>query len=366
MKDEFLTMLSHELRTPLNAILGWAQVLSRGAASDDRVQQGLATIERNARVQVQLIEDLLDVSRITEGKLRLNVQRVGLCEVIDAALTSIRPAADAKGIRIQTLLDCDADEVNGDPGRLQQVVWNILSNAVKFTPGGGRIEVRLERAGSHVTFIVSDNGEGIAADFLPHVFERFRQADQTTTRMFGGLGLGLSIVKHLVELHGGRVAAKSAGPGQGATFIIELPMSPRRGECDAPPASDADVVLGGVGGTAFLSGLTVLYVDDEKDARELVRSVLVDRGARVLIAETAEEARRLLALEKPDVLITDIGMPGEDGYSLIRTIRALPAESGGAIPAAAVTALARPEDRRRALLAGFQTHVVKPFEPARD
>ncbi|HVQ17323.1 MAG TPA: ATP-binding protein, partial [Vicinamibacterales bacterium] len=364
LKDEFLTMLSHELRTPLNAILGWSQILAANPnPTRESVRPGLETIERNVRLQAQLIEDLLDVSRISEGKLRLDVKQVSLGDVVDEALTSIRPAADAKHIRVQTMLDRRSDHVNGDPARLQQVVWNLLSNAVKFTPKGGQIQVLLERVNSQVALSVSDNGEGIPQEFLPYVFERFRQADQTTTRSFGGLGLGLSIVKHLVELHGGIVRVKSEGRGQGASFIVELPLRlERRSEtADAVhPLSLSHEALRA--NEARLDGVTVLYVDDEPDARDLVQRILSNQGARVITAESAETGRQLVARERPDVLVADIGMPDEDGYSLIRTIRALPAEQGGSIPAAAVTALARTEDRRRALLAGFQTHIAKPVD----
>jgi signal transduction histidine kinase len=367
MKDEFLTMLSHELRTPLNAILGWAQILAANPKpTPETLRPGLETIERNVRVQAQLIEDLLDVSRITEGKLRLDVKPVSLSVVVEQALASIRPAAEAKQIRVQTLLDRESDHVNGDPARLQQVVWNLLSNAVKFTSKGGRIQVLVERANSYVALSVSDNGEGIAPEFLPHVFDRFRQADQTTTRAFGGLGLGLSIVKHLVELHGGTVQVKSDGKGKGASFTVELPLRLQR----HPESSiDAGGPLGSESLEALraqhharLEGVTVLYVDDEPDARELAQRILVAQGARVITAESAEAGRRVMAHDRPDILVADIGMPDEDGYSLIRTIRSLPAEQGGSIPAAAVTALARSEDRRRALLAGFQTHVAKPVD----
>ncbi|HVQ15543.1 MAG TPA: ATP-binding protein, partial [Vicinamibacterales bacterium] len=365
MKDEFLTMLSHELRTPLNAILGWSQILAANPnPTSETVRPGLATIERNVRVQAQLIEDLLDVSRITEGRLRLDVKQVSLGDVVDEALASIRPAADAKQIRLQTMLDRQSDHVNGDPARLQQVVWNLLSNAVKFTSKGGQIQVLLERVNSHVSLSVSDNGEGIAPEFLPYVFERFRQADQTTTRAFGGLGLGLSIVKHLVELHGGTVKVKSEGKAQGSSFIVELPLRLQRREPDAGAISElpVDSLEALRGGDARLDGVTVLYVDDEPDARELAQRILSSQGARVITADSAEAGRQLVAREHPDVLVADIGMPEEDGYSLIRTIRSLPADQGGSIPAAAVTALARTEDRRRALLAGFQTHVAKPVD----
>jgi len=364
MKDEFLTMLSHELRTPLNAILGWSQILAANPnPTAESLRPGLGTIERNVRLQAQLIEDLLDVSRITEGKLRLDVKQVSLCDVVDEALASIRPAAEAKQIRVQTLLDRQGGHVNGDPARLQQVVWNLLSNAVKFTSKGGRIQVLTERVKSHVALSVSDNGDGIAAEFLPYVFDRFRQGDQTTTRAFGGLGLGLSIVKHLVELHGGTVRVTSEGKGKGASFIVELPLRLQRdSESDAVnrlPAESLEVLYAN---DARLEGVTVLYVDDEADARELAHQILSSCGARVITAESAEAGRQLMGRERPDILVADIGMPDEDGYSLIRTIRSLPADQGGAIPAAAVTALARSEDRRRALLAGFHTHVSKPVD----
>jgi CheY-like chemotaxis protein/two-component sensor histidine kinase len=310
-----------------------------------------------------LIEDLLDVSRITEGKLRLDVKQVALCEVVEAALASIQPAADAKHIRVQTMLDRHSDQVNGDPSRLQQVVWNLVSNAVKFTSKGGRIQVLVERMNSQVALSVSDDGEGIEPEFLPYVFDRFRQADQTTTRAFGGLGLGLSIVKHLVELHGGTVRVKSAGKGKGASFVVELPLRLQRQPDHAVTNKQSTELLEALNtGVARLDGITVLYVDDEADSRELVQRVLSDQGARVITAESAAAGRRLMASEHPDVLVADIGMPDEDGYSLIRTIRSLPADQGGGTPAAAVTAMARSEDRRRALLAGFQTHVAKPVD----
>jgi signal transduction histidine kinase len=365
MKDEFLTMLSHELRTPLNAILGWSQILTGTTQpSPDTLRQGLETIERNSRIQVQLIEDLLDVSRITEGKLRLDVKQVALAEVVELALDSIRPAAEAKQIRIQTLLDRDSDHVNGDPARLQQIIWNLLSNAVKFTPKDGRIQVLVERVNSHASLTVSDTGEGITPEFLPYVFDRFRQADQSTTRAYGGLGLGLSIVKHLVELHGGTVRVKSAGKGHGSSFIVELPLRLHRrtdpdGANDKSSGASLDELSADV---ARLEGVTVLYVDDEPDARELARRVLSAQGARVVTAESAAVGRRMMLEERPNILVADLGMPEEDGYALIHAVRALPSDQGGSIPAAAVTALARAEDRRRALLAGFQTHVAKPVD----
>jgi CheY-like chemotaxis protein len=362
MKDEFLTTLSHELRTPLNAILGWSQFLAEdGVGSPERLQKGLETIERNARAQVNLIEDLLDVSRISEGKLRLDVKPVDFAEVVEAALASMRPAADARHITVHTVLDRDNDQVTGDPARLQQIVWNLLSNAVKFTPKGGKIQVLLERVQSHVALTVSDNGDGIRPEFLPHVFDRFRQGDQSTTRSVGGLGLGLSIVKHLVELHGGGVRAMSEGAGHGTTFVVDLPLRLPR-DSEAGTSVTRDDIAAVVMVAAQLDGVTVLYVDDEVDARELAHRVLVRHGARVVTADSARAGWQSVVDHRPDVIVADIGMPGEDGYSLIRAIRALTPDRGGATPAAAVTALARPEDRRRALLAGFQTHVAKPVD----
>ncbi len=363
MKDEFLTTLSHELRTPLNAILGWSQFLADDKThSPERLRKGLETIERNARAQVLLIEDLLDVSRIAEGKLRLDVKPLAMAEVVEAALASNRPAAEARQITVQTILDRRQDRITGDPARLQQVVWNLLSNAVKFTPKGGKIQVALERVESHVALSVCDTGIGINPEFLPYVFDRFRQGDQSTTRAFGGLGLGLAIVKHLVELHGGTVRVMSEGPGRGTTFVVELPL---RMQQDTEASEPVTRSLAETPVTAqSLQGVTVLYVDDEPDARELAFRVLGLHGARVVTAESAETGRQSMAEHRPHVIVADIGLPEEDGYSLIRGIRALPADLGGATPAAALTAMARPEDRRRALLAGFQTHVAKPVDVA--
>jgi PAS domain S-box-containing protein len=372
MKDEFLATLSHELRTPLNAILGWAQILRTAGAGPDDVGEGLEIIERNARVQTQIIEDLLDMGRIISGKVRLDVRPIELAGVVSAAIETVRPAADAKGVHVHATLIAPDQTVNGDPGRLQQVFWNLLSNAVKFTPGGGHIRVRLTRDGGHVEVAVTDTGEGIAPDFLPHVFDRFRQADASTTRKHGGLGLGLAIVKQLVELHGGRVAVTSPGARQGTTFSVSLPAAtdaPDPGASDiANPRGDGEPV----GPTrAFtyssvpqLDGVRVVVVDDEPDARALLRRLLEECHASVRAASTAAEGMALVEAEAPDVLVSDIGMPGEDGYSLIRRVRALPADRGGNVPAVALTAYARPEDRVRALLAGFQAHLTKPVEPA--
>ncbi|HEV7300331.1 MAG TPA: ATP-binding protein [Tepidisphaeraceae bacterium] len=366
MKDEFLATLSHELRTPLNAILGWAQLLQHDRTPADELGNGLQVIERNARVQKQLIEDLLDMSRIISGKVRLDVQRVELQPVIEAAVEAIRPASEAKGIRLQVTLDPIAGPVKGDPSRLQQVVWNLLSNAVKFTPRGGRVQLFLERVNSHLEIVVSDTGEGVPPEFLPHVFDRFRQADASTTRRHGGLGLGLSIVKQIAELHGGTVWAKSPGEGKGSTFMVMLPLLVLHENGDSPseprvhPATaEADKVECE---EADLAGVTVLVVDDEPDARELVRRFLGACGAAVVTAGSADEAMALLRERRPRVLVSDIGMPGADGYELMRQVRSLPATQGGRTPAIALTAFARTEDRTRAMRAGYNVHLSKPTE----
>lgn len=363
MKDEFLATLSHELRTPLNAILGWSQLLQHDPPSAAMLGEGLEVIERNARVQTQLINDLLDMSRIISGKLRLDVQQVELASVINAAVDSVRPSAEFKQIRLHKVLDPLSGPVSGDPNRLQQVVWNLLSNAIKFTPKGGTVEVLLERIDSHVEITVSDTGQGIAPDFLPHVFDRFRQADSSTTRHQGGLGLGLAIVKQLAELHGGRISAKSRGEGLGATFTVILPLSvarhssERRGQ---PTPSEGVARLDHE--QVSLEGVTVLVVDDEADARELIRRLLAERQAHVLVAESADRGLEILRTEKPDLILSDIGMPEKDGYEFIRTIRKLPSTEGGRTPAIALTAFARSEDRTRAMMAGYQVHLSKPVE----
>lgn len=369
MKDEFLSTLSHELRTPLHAILGWSQVLARRGTTD--LATGLEVIERNARAQTKIIDDLLDMSRIVSGKVRLDVQSVDLAAVARLAVDTVRPGADAKGVRLQAVLDPLAGPVNGDPNRLQQVLWNLLTNAIKFTPRGGRVQVLLERVNSHLELSVIDSGQGISPSFLPHVFDRFTQADASNTRQHAGLGLGLAIVKQLVELHGGSVRAKSAGPGQGATFSIELPLLSVTGEAPDVPrrhptrGDDADRDLPSPASRiADFSGLKILVVDDEADARMLLRRLFEHSRATVLEASSAAEALSLLRSARPDVLVSDIGMPGESGYFLIRQIRALPADAGGATPAVALTAYARTEDRTQAILAGFHHHVAKPVEPA--
>ncbi len=366
MKDEFLATLSHELRTPLSAILGWAQVLRRGTRGPDDLQRGLQTIERNARAQAQLIEDLLDMSRITSGKVMLDIQNVAPSVFIDAAIETLRPAAEAKNIRLEKDYDPDASMIAGDPARLQQVIWNLLSNAIKFTPRDGLVQVTVKPAGPNVEIAVRDSGAGIAPEFLTHVFERFRQGDSSTTRQHGGLGLGLSIVKHLIEQHGGTVAVASEGEGQGACFTMELPAAtpqamaarPDRARYSPPSPLTPDIVL------RDLSGMTVLVVDDEPDARDLIKRILSDCNAVVRTAQNAGAAIADLQASPPDLLISDLGMPGMDGFALLAAVRALPAASGGATPAVALTAFARSEDRLRALEAGFSAHISKPVEPS--
>ncbi len=357
IKDEFLATLSHELRTPITSLLGWASLL-RGVTLDDALlKKGLQTIERNARVQTQLIDDLLDVSRIISGKLNLDVRPISICSAIEAAITVVRPAADAKSIRLRYKPEAVIGAISGDSARLQQIVWNLLSNAVKFTPERGRIEVRVEQRGSHVRLTVSDNGQGISPEFLPRVFDRFRQADSSTTRGHGGLGLGLAIVRHLVELHGGTVRAESFGEGLGATFHVTFPLIAERIDSAALAQSGEHLV----GDNGTLNGLRVLVVDDEPDARQIITTLIERTGAEVFACESAHEALEVLEKWHPDVLMSDIAMPGEDGYSLINKVRSLPAERGGDVPAAAFTAYARDEDRKRALAAGYQMHIAKPI-----
>jgi len=363
-KDELLAVTSHELRTPLNAILGWARMLRSGNLDEDRRERALETIERNAKVQVQLVEDLLDFNRVITGKLRLSLAPLEPSRIVEAALDVIRPAADAKNVRLQVLLDPHAGMLNGDAERLQQIVWNLLSNAVKFTPKGGRVYVRMQREDSHVEIVVADTGAGIVPAFLPHVFQPFRQQDATATRSHGGLGLGLAIVKHLVELHGGSIEARSDGAGKGATFVVRLPVSPLRSASLLPakPVSRADT-HGALECPPELDGLRVLVCEDEPDARELLESILSGCKARVTLAASVTEALDRFAESIPDVIVSDIGMPGASGYELIRRIRALSVEKGGRVPAVALTAYASTADRTRALMEGFQNHVAKPTEP---
>jgi signal transduction histidine kinase len=362
IRDEFLATLSHELRTPLNAILGWAQVVQSNLEDGERIRHGIGVIERNARLQAQMIADLLDLSRILAGKMRLHVQPVDLAAVVSAALEAVQPAAAAKGIRVQSVIEPLVDVINGDPGRLQQIVWNLLANAIKFTPRDGRVQVVVARVNSHVEIRVSDTGEGIAPEFLPQVFERFRQADASPSRAHGGLGLGLAVVKQLVELHGGKVTAASEGLGRGATFTVHLPLALTRPPVDEPrvhplsPEGGADRTLT----LPRLDGLSILAVDDEKDALQLAARLFEDRGAVVATAGSADEALALAFTREFDVIVSDIGMPERDGYELMKECRA----RGLTTPAIAVTAYARSEDRTKALSSGYQGHVAKPVEVA--
>jgi PAS domain S-box-containing protein len=368
-KDEFLAVVSHELRTPLTAILGWARMLKGGELDESNSLRAVEIIERNAESQTQLIEDLLDFSRIISGKLRLEVRPIELASVIEAAIDVVRPAADAKGINLQVDLDTGAGPVSGDPERLQQVLWNLLSNAIKFTPKGGRVEIRLARINSSVEITVSDTGQGISAEFLPYVFERFRQADHTTTRRYGGLGLGMAITKHILELHGGTIRAESGGEGQGATFILRLPLiiahNEERSAASSAPAQRALASDEHVRETelARLDGVHVLVVDDESDVRDLLVMILTQRSAVVTAVGTVAAALEKLQLMKPDLIVSDVEMPNEDGYSLIRKVRALEERHGERIPAIALTAHTRSSDRLRALSAGYQMHIPKPVEP---
>jgi len=364
LKDEFLATLSHELRTPLNAILGYARMLRSGVLKEERKEQALETVERNATTLTQMVEDVLDVSRIAAGKIRLHVQPVDLAVVLRDALATITPAAEAKGVRLESILEPHVGPVSGDPDRLQQVFWNLLSNAVKFTPRAGRVQLRLQRVNSHIEVTVSDTGIGIPEDFLPHLFERFRQGDSTTTRIHGGLGLGLAIARRIVELHGGRIAALSPGEGKGATFRVELPVMIIHAEVDSNlrvhPHSEARSVAVEF---ATLPDICVLAVDDDTDALGLVREILESAGAKVRTATSARAALALIEEEVPDVMVSDLGMPGMDGYELIQRVRQMegPAKE---LPTAALTAYARSEDRAKALRLGFEMHLAKPIDPS--
>ena len=365
-KDEFLATLSHELRTPLTAILGWSHLLKTNKFDEQNTTRALETIERNARSQSQLIDDLLDVSRIITGKLHLDVRPVELSNIVEAAIDSTRPAADAKAIQFELTLDKSAGQVSGDASRLQQVVWNLFTNAVKFTPEGGRVRVRLEHADDHAEIIVSDTGQGINPQFLPYIFDRFRQADGSTTRKHGGLGLGLAIARHLIEMHGGTIKAHSDGINQGSTFSVRLPLRTANLSRDAE-AEDSASSMTGEGRRSFLSfpvldGLRILVVDDEDDTRDLIATVLARCGAEVHGCARASEALEQCQAWSPDLLVCDIGLPGEDGYSLINKVRAIDGQCGQ-VPAIALTAYASPEDRDRVLSAGFQMHIAKPVEP---
>jgi PAS domain S-box-containing protein len=364
IKDEFLATLSHELRTPLSAILGWTQILRKqGVPKPEDFHRGMEIIERNTRAQTQLIEDLLDLSRIVSGRIRLDVQQIALIDLVRGAIDSAEPTAQAKGVRLESILDPRGGTVSGDPARLQQILWNLLSNAIKFTPKGGKVQVLLQRINSHIECSVSDSGIGIPASFLPYVFDRFSQKDSSTTRSFGGLGLGLAISKQLVELHGGTLQAKSLGEGHGATFIVHLPLAILETEAQSNRVHPTYQATEEQGALPDLTGVHALVVDDEVDARDLIRRVLQEQGASVSVAAGGEEALRILETMDPDALISDIGMPKMDGYQLMRQIRATEAK-GKRLPALALTAFARPEDRKKALLAGYQSHIAKPVDLA--
>lgn len=368
LKDEFLATVSHELRTPLNAILGWATMLRSGQLNEENTVQAVEIIERNARAQVQLVEDLLDVSRIISGKLRLETDFIDFKQIVENAIEAVQPAAEAKLIKIESDFQSINNKIFGDANRLQQVIWNLLTNAVKFTPSGGNIKIALSNENECLEFKVTDTGEGISPEFLPFVFDRFRQADGATTRIHSGLGLGLSIVKHLIEMHGGEVSAKSEGVGRGSTFSFCLPQQRvafneraggENGKTKLPLQNDhhSEQIENP------LAGLSVLAVDDDEDSREMLQLILEQNGASVVTAGSAAEALEKLTQTKTDVLVSDIGMPLEDGYSLVERLRKLPAERGGEIPAVALTGFAREEDNRRALVAGFNKHVAKPIDP---
>jgi PAS domain S-box-containing protein len=362
-KDEFVAMISHEIRSPLNSILGWAQMLRRGKFDQEETERAVEIIERNARSQSQLIEDLLDISRVITGKLTLNVRSVNLTQIIEAALDSIRPAAEAKDIQLQARLEPAGSLVSGDPNRLQQIVWNLLSNAVKFTPRNGGVDVSLESVDSQLQITVRDTGVGINSEFLPFVFDRFSQANTSSERKYGGLGLGLAIVRHLAELHGGAVRADSPGEGQGAKFTVTLPVKAVRYEMsEVERATLGAENAGSLADAIMLDGLRVMVVDDEEETRDLLTAMLTRRGAEVTACASAAEALAEIERRRPLVLVSDIGMPDEDGYALIGKLRALGTELGGDIPAVALTAYARSEDRMRALASGFQMHVPKPIE----
>ena len=361
MKDDFVAMVSHELRTPLNAILGWTQLMARSSGDHDLVQRGLEVVARNTRLQAQLISDLLDISRIVAGKLSLDMDSLDLGAIVSGALETIESEAKAKGVALETSLEETPTIVVGDSARLQQVVWNLLSNAIKFTPRGGHVRLTLRHAGERAEIVVSDDGAGIRPEVLPHVFDRFHQADRSITRRFGGLGLGLSIVKHLVDVHGGSVLAESPGEGQGATFTISLPaiaaLGPALDRRQRPSAQ------GEAEGSSLLDTIRVLVVEDERDTLEFLTRLLEGQGATVLPASTAREGLSMVRDESPDVVISDIGLPEMDGYDFIQQVRRGDTASHS-VPAIALTAYARTEDRMRALRAGFQAHMAKPVEPA--
>ena len=364
LKNEFLAVVSHELRSPLSAITGWASLMHSGKLDREETARAAETILRNAQIQTQLISDLLDVSAIVSGRLRLNIRPSNLGSVVKAALEVVRPAAQAKSIHLEVSIEPAAHAVAGDPDRLQQVCWNLLSNAIKFTHSGGTVQVRVQRTGSSAELVVSDNGKGIPSNLLSVIFERFRQGDGSTTREHGGLGLGLAIVKHLVELHGGEAEARSEGPGKGAEFVVRLPLliGQRSAELSEQIQIHPNAGEGSVP-TTSLMGLRILAVDDEIDTTAVTAAILVSAGAEVKTAASVSQAMDLMKQWRPDVLISDIGMPDEDGYDLIRKVRAQPSENQRNIPAIALTAFARTRDRLKVLSAGYQMHVPKPIEP---
>jgi signal transduction histidine kinase/ActR/RegA family two-component response regulator len=366
LKDEFLATLSHELRTPLTSILGWASMIRNGEVEDSNATRAIETIERNARSQARLIDDLLDVSRIITGNLRLDMHPLNLAPIVEAALDALRPTADVKGIRLQTRFVPEECLVKGDPNRLRQVIWNLLSNAIKFTQRGGSVNIELNCIESTARLTVSDTGDGISAEFLPYVFDRFRQAEGSISRKQGGLGLGLAVARHLVELHGGAITAESEGVGKGSVFSVDLPLGQERR--DPARAEERRRELerrhSRSGGVVRLDGVHVLLVEDDDDSRKLLGTMLKRYGARVTSTKSAEEALRVFENELPDVMISDIGMPDQDGYELVRKLRAMPAEKGGAVPAIALTGYASRKDRERALNSGYQQHMAKPIEQA--
>lgn len=364
-RDEFVATVSHELRTPLNAVLGWARLLRLGKLDAAASARAVETIERSAAAQAQTVDDVLDIARILRGELRLDVHAVDLLPVIEAAVDAVRTAASARHIMLAMALSPRAGQVSGDQARLQQVIWNLLSNAVKFTPAGGRVEIRLERDGDEVVIAVKDTGVGLDPAFVPHLFEHFRQADSSSTRAHGGLGLGLALVRHLVEAHGGSVRAESEGRGRGSTFVVRLPsVAQRRSQPASVHAVPLSAASDGPWPLAGLSRLRVLVVDDDPDSREVVREVLEQAGAVVAVAGSTPEALKAIAERPPDVLLSDLGMPGEDGYQLMRRVRALDPVAGGSVPAAALTAYTQAENKRAAQEAGFQGYLAKPIDPA--
>ncbi|MFL6194804.1 MAG: ATP-binding protein, partial [Thermoanaerobaculia bacterium] len=360
IKDEFLATVSHELRTPLSAMIGWVHLLRTGSLDAASTERALETIDRNIRAQSQLIDDILDVSRIIRGNLKLALSPIDLAAILHDTAESLRPTAQAKGVALHIVLEAPESRLTGDPDRLQQVVWNLLSNAVKFTPRGGGVEIRLSRQGDDLRLEVTDTGEGIEPEFLPYVFERFRQADGSMTRVHGGLGLGLAIVRHLVELHGGTATASSPGPGQGSRFVVTLPALPALSVSEAPAPASAEAPASP--SAQALAGLRLLVVDDHQDTCDATALMLSRFGAQVATANSVPEALESIDRAIPDVLIADLGMPGEDGYELIRHVRSRPPWRGGSLPAVALTAYARPEDRERSFAAGYQMHLSKPAD----